>query len=385
MNHPPLIVHVIHHLRVGGLENGLVNLINRLPPDRFQHAVICIDDYSDFRNRLVGNATKIYALRKAPGKSVRVVWDLYILLRKLRPEILHSRNLAGLDSILPAWLAGVRCRIHGEHGRDVNDLKGENKRFRFLRRLHRPLINRFVPLSKDLERYLVGPVGVSQKKIRQIYNGVDTSLFRPRQPFDGAAVPASFAGSDTVLIGTVGRLQAVKNQILLVEAFHRARILGPDIADRLRLVIVGDGPESSRIHARIEALGLKHVSWLPGTRHDVPEILRQLDVFVLPSLAEGISNTILESMASGVPVIATAVGGNAELVNEGESGYITPSQDPDAIALKIIAYVRDEELRRNHAAAAATRARELFDLERMIGLYAQLYDEILADKGLKRV
>ncbi len=135
--------------------------------------------HSDFRQRIRRSDVEVHDLEKSKLGQLRLYGALLRLFRDLHPAIVHSRNLSGLDSLLPATLAGVPFRLHGEHGRDVSDLKGENRRFRWIRRLHSPFVSRYVWLSKDLERYLVDDVGVSNRRVVQIYNGVDTARFRP--------------------------------------------------------------------------------------------------------------------------------------------------------------------------------------------------------------
>ena len=114
----PLIVHVIYRLGVGGLENGLVNLINRLPESQYRHTIVSLTDVSDFQQRIRRDNVSCLALHKRPGNDIGMLWKLWRLFRELRPAIVHSRNLAALEAQLPAWLAGVPCRVHGEHGPD---------------------------------------------------------------------------------------------------------------------------------------------------------------------------------------------------------------------------------------------------------------------------
>lgn len=137
---PPLVAHIIHRLDVGGLENGLVNIINRTPPERYRHAIICMIDYNPaFRARIRREGVECHALHKREGKDLGVYFRLRRLLSELRPDIVHTRNLSALEAQLPAWLAGVRCRVHGEHGRDVHDIDGRNRKYNLLRRALRPL------------------------------------------------------------------------------------------------------------------------------------------------------------------------------------------------------------------------------------------------------
>lgn len=247
----------------------------------------------------------------------------------------------------------------------------------------------YIALSHDLEDYLTQRVGLPAARVAQIYNGVDVQRFRPaagRQPIPGSP----FAGEDCWLIGTVGRMQAVKDQTLLARAFVRALELAPPLRARLRLAMIGDGPLRGQAQALLEAAGVAHLAWLPGERDDVADVLRGLDGFVLPSLAEGISNTILEAMASGLPVIATAVGGNGELLTPegpGESlaaeapgarfGALVPAADVEAMAQAIVRQASAPEAAREQGRAGRAAAERRFSLEAMVQRYRTLYDELL--------
>ena len=175
----PLIAHVLFSFKIGGLENGVVNLINHLPPDKYRHAVICITDYSDFRNRIRTPGVECIAMHKPPGHHLSFYVALWRVFRKLRPAIVHTRNLAALECMVPAALAGVPIRIHSEHGRDVGDLDGSNRKYQLMRRALTPFVHQFVALSKDLECYLRDRVRVPSTRLLQLYNGVDTSSFAP--------------------------------------------------------------------------------------------------------------------------------------------------------------------------------------------------------------
>ena len=371
---PPLIIHVIYRLAVGGLENGLVNLINRMSVDRYRHTIVSLTDISDFRQRITRPDVNCIALHKRPGHDVRMLWQLWQLFRERRPTIVHSRNLAALDAQLPAWLARVPVRIHGEHGRDVHDLDGSSRKYQWLRRGFRPLIHQYVPLSRDLEAYLRGPVAVPADRIRLICNGVDTERFHPAAQRAGL-LPDGFATVDDIVMGTVGRLEPVKDQLTLVKAFTELVRQDP-AGPRLRLVLVGEGSLRAPIEALLDKTSVARQVWLAGDRDDVPALMGALDLFVLPSLAEGISNTILEAMACGLPVVATRVGGNAELVLEGRTGVLVERDDPAAMAAALAGYVHDSELRRDHGAAARQRIEAHFSLDGMVARYTDLYDEL---------
>lgn len=374
----PLVAHVIFRLDVGGLENGLINIINHMPVDRYRHAIVCLSTYTDFRKRLKEpGRVPIVAINKREGKDLAAYLRLWRVFRSLRPDIVHTRNLGTLEGAIVAALAGVPRRIHGEHGWDVVDLHGDRRKYRVLRRICRPFVSRYMAVSEHLAGWLTEQVGISSQRMEQIYNGVDSTKFHPhgngREPLP---IPG-FADTDTVVVGTVGRMCAVKDQVTLAKAYVRLVGASPSAAQRLRLVMVGDGPLLEDVRRIVEAADVHSHVWLPGKRDDVARLLRGFDVFVLPSLNEGISNTILEAMATGLPVVATDVGGSRELVQSGETGALVPAGDSDIMAQAIETYCNSAELRKRHGRAGRRRVKEKFSMQVMVQGYAALYDGVL--------
>lgn len=375
----PLIVHVIYRLQVGGLENGVVNLVNHMPSDRYRHAIVCLSDATDFRQRIQRDDVEIFEMHKRPGHDFASWRRLFDLFRELHPAVVHTRNIGCLEAQIPAWLAGVRCRVHGEHGWDVSDPDGNNRKYRWLRRLHSPLVHRFIALSRELEEYLVQRVGIARDKVSRIYNGVDSVRFRPGQ---SDALPAGFSAGDSVVFGTVGRMHGVKDQGNLCQAFVLLCRQHTEIAHRMRLVLVGDGPLRAICSAMLAEARLEGQAWLPGNQTEVPDLMRAFDVFVLPSQAEGISNTVLEAMASGLPVIATDVGGNSELVQDGASGSLVPANDPQALADQMARYAGSPALRDQHGETGCQRIAADFSMTRMLSAYGSVYDQLMEKRGI---
>lgn len=377
MDDRPLVAHIIYALSTGGLENGLVNIINRSPPDRYRHVIICLTTADTFAQRITAPDVQVFELHKREGYDLRCYGALRRLLKELRPAIIHSRNMAALEAQLcSVGLRNVR-RVHGEHGREINDLDGSNWKYLQFRKLMRFFVHRYIAVSKDLEHWLIAMVGVRAGKIRQIYNGVDHSRFTPESVKPSALLPARWQQLDGILVaGTVGRLTPVKDQQLLLRAVAHIRETDGALGGRLRLLMVGDGPLRAALTQLVEQLGLQDVVWLAGDRQDVPRLLQVMDVFVLPSLGEGISNTVLEAMASGLPVIATAVGGNVELVEDGCNGSLVPAGDHVALATALAALLRDDGERARRGANARQRACERFDWERTVAAYLRVYDEL---------
>ncbi len=380
---PPLIVHVVYRFGVGGLENGVVNLINRMPQHRWRHAVVALTDVSaEFTRRVERPDVEYVSLGKGPGHLLRDYPRLVRLFRKLKPAVVHTRNLAALEAVVPAWAAGVPVRVHGEHGWDMQDPHGRRQRYRMVRRLYRPFVTRYVALSRHLEDYLEQQVGVPSDRIAQIFNGVDADRFVPCAGARPAIPGCPFASAEHWLVGTVGRMEAVKDPLNLARAFVRALEFDPAAGKQLRLVMVGDGALRSDVAALLDRPGVRDRVWFAGERADVAEIMRGLDCFVLPSLAEGISNTILEAMATGLPVVATAVGGNGELIESGMTGTLVPPASSDALAHAMLGYFRDRALARRHGKAARRVVESTFSLARMVSDYGTMYERAMAAAGV---
>ena len=375
---PSLVLHVVYRFDTGGLENGVVNLINHMPADRYRHAVVALTEVSPaFTARVTRADTAYFSLHKPPGHGARLWPAMTALIRRLQPAVVHTRNLAALEMQVPAAWCRVPARVHGEHGRDVEDLDGSSRRLQWVRRAYSPLVHHYVALSRDLAGYLTNDVGIAAQRVSQVYNGVDSLRFKP-SPIGRAPLPGSPFGDPSVwVVGTVGRMATVKGQTHLARAFVRALELAPALKPRLRLVMVGDGPLRAESQALLNAAGMSELAWLPGERSDVPDVMRALNCFALPSLAEGISNTILEAMASGLPVVATSVGGNADLVVDGRTGLIVPPADVEALATALVRMAGDPVRATAMGLEGRAEAERRFSLQAMVDTYQGVYDRLL--------
>ena len=373
----PLVLHVVYRFDVGGLENGIVNLVNHIPQQAFRHTVLSLTEVAEgFARRIDRDDVGMIALHKPPGQGFWLYPQVVRLLRQLRPAIVHTRNLAALEMAVPAWMAGVPVRIHGEHGRDVEDLAGHVRRYQWMRRAYRPFVSHYVALSRDLAGYLHHKVGVPERRLTQIYNGVDATRFAPALAPE--AIPGCpFEPSRHWLVGTVGRMQFVKDPLTLARAFVQVLQQQPGLCSRLRLVMVGDGPLRAQAQTLLDAAGVADLCWLPGERSDVPTVMRGLHCFVLPSLAEGVSNTILEAMATALPVLATDVGGNSELVRPGQTGTLVPAADADAMARALADLALDPQRAAGLGRAGRAEVDARFSLQAMVQTYQALYERLL--------
>ncbi|MEQ8783513.1 MAG: TIGR03088 family PEP-CTERM/XrtA system glycosyltransferase [Roseibium album] len=362
-----LICHVVHRLDFGGLENGLINLINSLPADRFRHAVVSLTDVTRIVERIEAADVEVIELRKRPGTDLKTYAKMYRLLRVLRPDLLHTRNLGTLEYQLLAWTTGVRGRIHGEHGWDVFDPSGKTPRYVRMRRLLDPLIHRYVVVSEEIEGWLIDEIHIGKSKVSRICNGVDTDRFTParREP-----------SQNTITVGTVTRFSEIKDPLNLVYAFEEVHRKCAKSGQAIRLIMVGDGPMLGQVRTRIAESRLSDHVILPGAQMDVRPWLAQMDIFVLASRREGISNTLLEAMSCGLPLVATHTGGNIELIDQ-SVGRLVPPQNPEALAKAISLYIENPGQRERSGVAARERATQRYSIASMVELYRSLYEREL--------
>ncbi|MEW5977984.1 MAG: glycosyltransferase [Acidobacteriota bacterium] len=365
------VLHILHAFSAGGLENGLVNIING-SPKHLQHELCFLTEAGDFLNRL-SRSVRYHELQKRPGNSLKVIKSLREIIRASQANAVHTRNWAAFDGVLAACgLPGLTV-LHGEHGRDFSDPEGQNLRRNLLRYLFRFRVGRFIAVSQDLAHWLRFTVHIPQKRIVLIPNGVDTERFHPRRsPLLRRQLGI---GEDECVVGSVGRLDPVKNFCGLIRAMARL-----SRRDRpTRLVIAGEGPDRSRIEQLLQQERLDPVPLLLGYRRDVAELYGLFDIFVLNSHAEGMSNTALEALASGLPVVATNVGGNPEIVQNGVCGCLVPVDDEGSLARAIQDYATDVDKRLRHGQGARQLALQRHSLHSMVRRYVELYESCARD------
>ncbi len=360
---PYRIAHVVFSLGTGGLETGLINLLGQLKKDEFVHKIFCMKALGPNAEKAEALGVEVEQIGTMEGKNRFIIPKLAKAFSRFGAHLVHSRNFGTVDAILAARLARACAVVHGEHGWDTFDPEGRSKKRRFIRGALSPLVDRYICVSKDLERWLLGHSGRFAGKTTAIVNGVDARRFAPKP-----RSPRPFT-----VFGTVGRLVPIKDHASLIAAFGRAAAGRHD----LRLRIVGDGPEKSSLEALATASAAAPFIAIEGPSSRPEDVYADLDVFCLPSLNEGISNTILEAMAAGLPVVATRVGGNPELIEDGETGILVPKQDPEALAQALRQYADDSDRRLRHGAAARERVLNELTLTRMAERYRAVYRSAL--------
>ena len=356
------VAFVIEALTVGGAERMVVAMANAFVADGVDVHVVCLAHAGELAAEL-GPAVRLHVLGKRPGIDVRLPPRLRRLMRRIAPDAVNSHLwVANLWTRVSLPGTGLRIVVT-EHNRDA----WKSAAYRRIDRALVPVTDLMIAVSEDTADFYRTDVGVPARLVHVINNGIDTARYAAG---DGAALRRRWAPEGQFLIGTVGRLAAQKNHLRLVEAARRLVDAGHDV----RVVIVGEGPERSRIEARVAGLGLDGVVRLTGSRTDVPDVLAALDLFVLSSDREGHPLAALEAQAAGTPVVLTRAGGNADAIARSGARVGGVLADPDARALAdaIGALVTDRARLADMAAFARRHALEHFDVRRMVERYASV-------------
>ena len=366
MNSKLKIVHVVYSFGTGGMEKGVATLIGNSPAD-MEHVVLCLTQAGDTLWQLP-EGTDVIELGKRQGNSLRFLLRLARTLKRLHPDIVHTRNWAGTDGIMAARLAGIPSIVHSEHGFGSENPFGSNQKRIMIYRFLSTMVKEFICVSKPLAKWLKEVVRV-RKPVIQIHNGVDTEQYKPGND-DSCRIELGIPLKSFV-IGIVASLYPIKDHSTLIRAFKRLREKEADAY----LLIVGDGREREKL----EAISSDGVIFL-GNRQDVPQIMRALDVFVLCSLNEGGSNTILEAMATELPVIATSVGGNPELMIDGVAGRLFPAGDAEALMDCLFAYLHSPDERRRHGKRGRDTTVAHYGIRTMVDGYETVWRRVASGK-----
>ncbi|MEO8386752.1 MAG: glycosyltransferase [Betaproteobacteria bacterium] len=359
------VLHVLLNLDPGGLENGVVNVVNGLDKQEFHSSVCCLQHKGVFAQRIQGD-TIVFEMGHTKGNNFLLPLRLAARMRTLRPDIVHTRNPESFFyGFVAAKLAGVTAIVHSEHGRNFPD---SNLRHR-VQGIFSKHTDCIFALTGNLRDSLIKHVGIAPEKIDVIYNGVDLKKF---QSYECSTIRQQIGAGNRLVVGSVGRLVSIKNYKLLIEAMHLLR----NRFD-LMLVLIGDGPERANLEAQAKGQGLaKHIVFL-GHQNDVHKLIGGMDIFVLPSINEGMSNTLIEALAARIPCVASSVGGNPEIIRQNRDGLLFESNDATGLANCIAMLCESPELRSRLAESGRERTISQFSLETMIDNYQRLYRRAL--------
>jgi sugar transferase (PEP-CTERM/EpsH1 system associated) len=348
------VAHVTLGLDIGGQERLLVEMARHRDVARFDWTVVVFGRRGVLADALEASGVRVMVLAEPAGFRVGLWRRLARMFRAEHFDIVHTHDDRPLIYGMPAaWWAGVPRRIHTQHhGR----LPGISWRQRILIRRAARCAEHFVCVSADSARYMIEQ-GIGKERVRTIHNGIDLTRFAFQGP------------SDDGPIVTVARLSPEKDVANLLRA--AARVVAEQPASRFE--IAGAGPCRAELLQLTAELKLAEHVIFHGEVRDIPALLTRARLFVLPSQTEGISLTLLEAMARGLPVVATEVGGTPEVVEPGVSGMLVPAHDPDALAQAVLAFFADRERGRQMGRTARTRVENCFDIRTMTKQYEALY------------
>lgn len=367
-------MHVIDSLGTGGTEEGIRKVLSGLDKAVFEQTVCTVMPTKT--SETTGGA-RVVSVFKPQGRRQMLIGRFRRVFELERPHIVHSRNWGAIEAIVAARLGGVRGVVHSEHGLEASTYLGQPLRRNTIRRFSFAWTDRVFTVSRALRTYYARQLRIAEERIGVIPNGVDTDHFRPR-PETRLAVSERWRTSpSTIVIGTVGRLDPIKDHHTLLKAVDLLLAMGFDV----HLVIVGEGPEREALQANMQTRKscVAKVTFV-GETSNVVSYLNSFDIFVLPSLAEGMSNALLEAMSSGIACVASRVGGNAELIEEGLSGLLFDAGDAKALADRLKVLALNPQYRRNLGENARKRVEQSFSLHRMMHNYTCLYTDLVASK-----
>ncbi len=361
------VLHVISYMGRGGAEMGILKLIAGLG-EEFEHRICTTRGFDTDFVRSHFSEEKMYV---AGSSDLELQFPLFRLSRimcQYRPHIVHTRNWGAIEGVLAAKLAGVPVVVHSEHGYEVDMFSGLPIRRRIFRRTAYAMTDSVFAVTRELRDFHARQAWIRPERMSVMYNGVDTQRFTPCWKARITMRRELSLPEKSFVIGSVGRLVPIKDHQTLLRAAALLSKSGIDV----RVLLVGSGPERERLGALASNVLEGRVSFA-GDSGRVPEMLNAMDVFVLPSLGEGMSNTLLEAMASGLPVLATSVGGNPEIIEDTVNGSLFTPGDTQWLADRLNVLARDPALVHQLGTAARNHAIESFSLSRMLDMYRSFY------------
>ena len=360
------ILHLIQGLEIGGLEIMVVSLLERIDRSQYRPSICCYDSLGSLSQGLTEKDIGVHLLRRRPGIDFLYPFKLARHLKKSKIKILHLHNPTALFyGTLAGKIARTPCIIYTEHGRDFSS----SIKVKITNGLLCKIVDRVVVVAEHGKRYLVEHEGVNEKKIIKIYNGIDSQRFGKN--YDCKLIRRELGISDVQsVIGIVARLDPIKNHACLIRAM---KIVAAKLSEAV-LLIIGDGPLRSELESLTVNLGLQdHIKFL-GARNNIAELLSVMDVFVLSSLSEGLSLTLIEACAAAKPIVATDVGGNAEIVIHRSNGLLVPSDQPETLANAIAEILNDKGKSKRMGEMGRKKFQEEFTLNAMVKKYEDLYE-----------
>lgn len=360
------VLFLVLEMDMGGLQRIVSLLIQNIDKERFEPYLVCLDGGGMFFDQAASACAGSHILSRKPGLFDRSLFRrLYGIVRDNRIDVIHSHNGCSSYAALVGPLAGVKRVIHTDHGRLVPDRRGaiiEDW-------LASHFLDRFVGVSAELTDYLHTKVKVGENKIRTIVNGVDDHVFRLRGAEDRKAIRSGLGFGDAdQIIGTVSRLDPIKNIGFMISCLPEILRRAPSSI----LAVVGDGPSREELSLQAKQFGVESKVRFLGPRRDPESVMPAFDIYACASISEGTSMTILEAMSCGLPVLASAVGGNPRLVND-SNGVLFDLDDRSAFIEAVVRMFADEESRLAMGVQSRQRVEREFSLSEMANRYQMMY------------
>jgi len=360
------------HLKMGGLESIIMDLCRHHDRERLSMKVVCFNSYDPvYKKKLENQGIEVVHLVRKGRYDLSFFLKLINLFKQWDIDVLHAHSGCVFNSIICAQLARVPVKIVTEHGLPIYD-DGRPMPVTFKTKIEDFIIgkltDRFVAVSAEIESNLLNKYPAKPEKISTIINGIDVTRFKLKKTVKKIPEGWNFYEGRTI-IGSVGRLVPIKNYHCLLAAFALLYKKFPE----LQLVLVGDGPERDRLEKQAKELGISAAFSILGVRNDIAEILSCFDVFVLPSLTEGTSISLLESQACGIPAVVTRVGGNPDIVIDGINGFLTEVEDVFALSERIEEIIVTPKLRVQMSVQARRTVEQYHDIKMMVRTYENNY------------
>jgi sugar transferase (PEP-CTERM/EpsH1 system associated) len=366
------VFHIALSLEIGGLEQVVINLVRNLDRNRFEPVIACLNERGALADEISQQKINVIKIDPMPSRlSYLFPTALVEIIKREKPDIIHSHSGCWYKSVRAAYLTQINNVIHTDHGRLIPDSLSA----RWLDRFYSKYTTRIIAVSEQLRRYLIERVKISASKIEVIYNGVPDIAQTSSVP-SGIEINPLLISDARPIIGTIGRLAPVKDYSTLLFAMQ---VIHTQVKNA-KLVVIGDGSERSKLEHLAEELGIKQAVLFLGSRRDVAQLYPTFTIFALSSISEGTSMSILEAMAFGKPIVATDVGGNRYLVQEGKTGILVPPKQPQLLAAALLNLIHNQAQARDMGAAGRVRYLNLFTVGKMARNYEQLYEKLVASR-----
>lgn len=356
------IIHVVNSLDCGGLEIFVIDLCLSQISAGHQCYLFCLQEGGELAERAKKSNLVVFNGQKKQGVNVKLLWLMYRLFKRLSFDVVHTHNLSPMIyGNIAAKLAGTRRIVHTRHGR------GLDITYRFIWNM----CDSIICISEDAKQSLLICNRLEEKKVKVIHNGIDVDRFlatRSGKSINEIKLEIGIP-LHKIIIGTVGRLAMEKDHASLIFAAKNLIDSGVDVL----VLIIGEGPERNTLRNLISSLGLDDSVSLLGYRGDVCDLYSVFDIFALPSTSEGLSIALLEAMASGLPIVATDVGGNPEILINGSTGLMVPPSNPAKFAEALLTLIADKGLRTALGKASKAKIIQDFDAASMVEHYSEEY------------